>query len=375
MTGGRNRARAGVPLRALGRSAIRHPRTAMAVKAALAAALAWIAVRPLGGLADDYPYFAPLGAVVAVSTTVTASARTALQSVTAIVLGGGVALVIDLWLGRSLLTLALVVGTCTALAGWRRLGAMASWVPIAGLFVLILGQANPDAYAVAYASVTAFGAVVGILVNLLLPPLPLDSADRVLDRLRDTMADQLDELAEAFRSERPPSREVLVEHRATVTSVHDEVREAIREASEAQRANWRARRWQRRAQRQYASALTLEQLPLITQDVTAILEHHAGDAETLPWGDPLRERIATTLTCTAEFLRSIDADGADQEVAAHMDDALEDLTEHVRDTRRSSDEDLFGTASLITTFSRLRASVKIREEADAGQPSASAPEP
>ena len=39
----------------------------LSLKAALAAALSWLAVLPLWGVADEYPYYAPLGAVIAVT--------------------------------------------------------------------------------------------------------------------------------------------------------------------------------------------------------------------------------------------------------------------------------------------------------------------
>ena len=46
-----------------------RPRTLLALKAAVAAGLAWLVVLPFSGVADDYPYYAPLGAVVATSTS------------------------------------------------------------------------------------------------------------------------------------------------------------------------------------------------------------------------------------------------------------------------------------------------------------------
>ncbi|MDD9206493.1 FUSC family protein, partial [Georgenia sp. 10Sc9-8] len=69
----------------------RHPRMAMAVRAALAAAIAWFVARNLPDPAGDYPYYAPMGAVIATSTTLASSVREALRSVAAITLGGIVA--------------------------------------------------------------------------------------------------------------------------------------------------------------------------------------------------------------------------------------------------------------------------------------------
>lgn len=342
------------------RLAATHPRSTLAVKAAVASVIAWIAVRPIDGVVDDYPYYAPLGAVIAVSTTVTSSAREAVRAVLAIALGASLALGVDFWLGQGLLTLGLVVALGTLLAGWRRLGGMASWVPVAALFVLILGNADDGAFALAYAGLTGFGALVGVAVNMLFPPLPLNTADQTLQKLRDTMADQFDELSEALRNEKPLSVEDWETRRRTVESVSAETQESIREAADAQRANWRARRWQEQAKRQYDAALILEQLPFIVEDVGAILVHETSGAEALPWSDPLRPRIAATLECAAEFLRSITAAGAGEEESEAMDNALNALTDQVRDSWEQGNDNLFGVAGLVTTLSRLRASARVR---------------
>src|SRR5690606_21273900 len=62
------------PSRAAEALAVR-PLVPVAVKVALAAALAWLVVQPLGGAADHYTYYAPLGAVVVVSSRLGQSLR------------------------------------------------------------------------------------------------------------------------------------------------------------------------------------------------------------------------------------------------------------------------------------------------------------
>ena len=191
----------------------RRPRVAMSVKTAVAAAIAWMVVQPMPGVADSYPYYAPLGAVVAISTAAVGSFRQSAQSLLAILLGAGVALVVDLVLDMGVATLALVVAAGTLLAGWRAVGAMASWVPISGLFVLILGQNAPGRYVVAYVGLTALGTLVGIGVNLLFPSLPLTPAQITLRKLRATLADQLEDLAGGLLREEPLSAEEWADRR------------------------------------------------------------------------------------------------------------------------------------------------------------------
>jgi uncharacterized membrane protein YgaE (UPF0421/DUF939 family) len=340
----------------------RHRQISLAAKAALAAALAWLAVQPIGGVGADYPYFAPLGAVVAVSTTVLSSAREAAQTVVAILLGAGVAIGLDSWAGPNALTIAAVVAIGTLIGGWRHLGVMGSWVPTAGLFVLILGAADPEGYVLAYGGLTALGAVIGLLVNLVFPSLPLDAAEASLARLRETLAGQFDELAEALLAERPLSDSDWQERSDLVESVSDQARAAVLRALEARRANWRARRWRAEAHRQYQAAATLVQLPFIVEDLTAILVHASKSGETVPWGAPLRPRIAHALQATADVLRSMDHAGGGAEEVEALDDCLERLVEEVRTTRTRTGEDLFGVGSLITTLRRAQVSVRRQEQ-------------
>lgn len=341
--------------------AVRHPRPALAAKVALAAAVAWMVVQPFEGVAAQYPYYAPFGAVVAVSTTVVSSARESAQSILAILVGAGVALAVESWLGHSVVTVAVVVGLGTLLAGWRRLGSMASWVPVSALFVLILGSADPEQYVAAYAGLTALGAAIGVGINLVLPPLPAGSTE-ALDRLRDTLVEQLEELAEALLSERPLSLAEWEERARTMEQAREQTRATVQIAAEGQRANWRARRWRHYLQRQYAAAVTLEQLPFIVEDVTAILAHETGAQETIPWGAPLRPRIAHVLQSAADLLRSVDGDGAGPREVAGLRDAIDHLVEEERRTREQTGDDLFGVGSIITALRRALDVVPVRED-------------
>jgi uncharacterized membrane protein YgaE (UPF0421/DUF939 family) len=357
------RSRAWAWLRYLISAVRRHRQLSLAARAALAAALAWLAAQPIDGAGADYPYYAPLGAVVAVSATVLSSAREAAQSVVAILLGAGLAIGLTTWAGPNVLTIAAVVVLGTLIGGWRHLGAMSSWVPTAGLFVLIVGDADPEGYVLAYGGLTALGAVIGMGVNLVFPSLPLDAAEASLTRLRDTLARQFDELAEALLAERALSDAEWQERTDLVESVTDDARAAVLRAMEARRANWRARRWRGEARRQYQAAVTLIQLPFMLEDLTAILVHTSKSGESVPWGAPLRPRIAHALQGTADVLRSVDHTGAGDEQLAALDDCLERLVDEVRASRTRTGEDFFGVGSLITTLRRVHDSVRRQERA------------
>ena len=161
-----------------------HPRVALAVKTAVAAGLAWAAVRQAGGFVADYPYYAPLGAVVAVTHTVARSLREAAEAVAAILLGASLAFTARLLDVPVVVSLALVVGVGTLLAGLPFLRSMGSWVPVSGLFVLLVGRSDPVHYPLAYLGLTALGGAIGLAVNLLFPPLPLLRTERTERRMR-----------------------------------------------------------------------------------------------------------------------------------------------------------------------------------------------
>jgi hypothetical protein len=155
-----------------------HPAAVLAVKASVAAGVAWLVVKPLGGLADDYPYYAPLGAVVATSTTALRSLRESLQTLAAITLGAAVALAaLSLPLPR-LAGLVVTTGVGVALGSWHVLGSRSSWVPITALFVLLVGDSHPWHYALGYGGFVALGAVVGIAVDAAAPQRPEISDQR-----------------------------------------------------------------------------------------------------------------------------------------------------------------------------------------------------
>ncbi len=122
--------------------------SAQSLKAAVAAGLAWVLVLPLGGVADAYPYYAPLGAVIAVSSTVAGSLRSSLQAVVSIAIGAAIAVGVvalaseDLridWTGEVIfamawLVLVLSIGATTLLYLMIRPGEVSR---IAGLFYLV----------------------------------------------------------------------------------------------------------------------------------------------------------------------------------------------------------------------------------------------
>ena len=333
-----------------------HPRTMLAVKAAVATTIAWLLVQPLWGIADRYPYYAPLGAFIAVGTTVVGSVREALQGLLGILLGAALALGVGLLGVSEVVALGIVVAVGTLLAGWWRMGSKADWVPLTALFVLIIGKADPVDYAIGYLGLTSLGALVGVLVNLALPQLPINHAQTTVSRLRDLLAAQVDDLAEGLLQEEAPSRQEWYERRHAIEPMTRKMRDMVDHATEARRGNWRVQRWRTHADQQYDQARALEQLAFLVQELADLVGELAEHGEASAIGPELRPYAAHAFQDMADLLRSIDGPVAPPDELSRAQDAVDKLLEQVRARRRETGEDLLVAGTVVLTLGRaLRA--------------------
>jgi uncharacterized membrane protein YgaE (UPF0421/DUF939 family) len=338
-----------------------RPWLTRAVRTTGAAVIAWVLVRLVPGPWSDYPYYAPLGAVIATSVTVRGTTRRSVQSVLAIALGAVVARLVDALDLPGVAGLALVVLVGVLLSGWRLLGDMGSWVPTAALFVLIIGNADPVGYISAYVGLTLFGALVGVAVNLVVPPLPLTPAERSLDRLRAAAAEHLEALAAAVRDDDapvPPDR--------PLRTARADAQAAVADAQEAARGNWTARHYRSWRQRQDRHAESMDAAVVVALDVRRAvvtsrtvaaagatppeerdvhlpIAAHADDQDR---ADALREGTARAIEAGAALVRALrpdgpgagteDADDADR-AAAELAQALDELQEAVAADRATAE--------------------------------------
>jgi uncharacterized membrane protein YgaE (UPF0421/DUF939 family) len=340
----------------------RHPVVPLSVRAAAAAMVAWLVVLPLGGVADRYAYYAPLGAVVSVSTTVTQSIRASAQTCLALVLGAGLGVAAQLAPVPQMVALGLVVGLGSVAAAWPRLGVMGSWVPVSALFVLILGQGEPWTFVLGYLGLTTLGAAVGVVVNAAVPPLPLAMAQNVQDSLRTDLVEQLDNLAGLLERDPLPSADEWQARRYVIEPRTRQMQELVSRAAEARGVNWRVRRWQDAAERQQHQARALANLALQVEDMTELLAHREHAEGELALGPGLRPTAARALRATAAALRSVDgpaADGlaADDAALRQAEDAADDFALAIRSERSRSGDDLFPAGTLLTGVRRALLSV------------------
>jgi len=330
-----------------------HPRWGMALRGAVAAGLAWLLGIALPQPFSDYPYYAPLGAVVATTSTVARSVRDSLQAVGAILVGVVIARAADFLLAPSAVSIAIVVALATLAAGWVALGEMGSWAVTSALFVLIVGDGDKLGYMGAYAGLVVVGALVGILINLMFPPLPLVATDVALDRLKNALGDQLDHLVDGLDRDVAPTHEEWDERRLLLGPVVDRSRRSAEQAREAARANRRARRYAdaTRSQREQSEALSTTST-VVTDLTRLITSWETKDRDDLAFGEPLRPLARDALWELAQVVRSSTGGRADADGLERLDERIERLRRAVRDARSTLEEDFFVAGATVLALRR-----------------------
>jgi hypothetical protein len=328
----------------------RTPARSLAMRAALGAMVAWLLVVPMGGVADEYPYYAPLGAVVAVTSSVEVSLRTTVQTFVALVLGATLATAVLLLDLPRPVAIGLVVAVGTLLGSLRRMGEMGSWVPISGLFVLVLGEGDPAHFVLGYLGLTSLGAVVGAATNLALPPLHLVRTGQAQDELRSALAERLDNLADVLGSARLPTAGDWDARGPSLRAHSAEVEQLLALATGGPPVNWRVIKGRSEGQRLRERGRALAALALQVDELTDVLAHRErDDREELALPASLRPAAERALRSTAHALRSEDDRDASLE-AAWTD--VRHLSAEIRRDRESSGDDLFGAGALVVSIER-----------------------
>ena len=336
---------------------------ALATRVAVAAVLAWTLVLPFGGLADEYPYYAPLGAVVAVSTTVMSSLRTSLEVFLALVAGAALAVGVHALDLPSPVAVGLVVGVGSMVAGLPWLRTMGSWTPIAGLFVLILGGEHPSEFVLGYLGFTMLGALVGSVVNLAFPPLLLTQTRQAQESLRDYLVEHLSQLAHAM------DHAVLPEH-GRLAVAHDALRsrsrkteDVVAQALEGPPVNWRVHRWRTEARRLRDQGRALVALSLVVTEMSDTLANQVPrESARAPWRNVLAAPTAELLRAVADVLASVEGSTARPETLEGARDAAHRLDRAARSEPAMESADLFTAGALVVGVRRMLDTLDSREE-------------
>ncbi|PPF53713.1 FUSC family protein [Clavibacter michiganensis] len=247
-------------------------RLVLAAKTALAVGIAWAVAPYVPGVASEYPYYAPLGALVSMYPTLMGSARTGLQ--TLLGLGAGILLAtgVIMTTGPSWWSIPVIVGIGVILSGSGWFGAGREYVPMAALFVLIIGGQDADQYSLGYVAQMAVGVVTGLLVNVLvIPRLSSGAASARISDFQREVAQRLREVGDAVESEAPPAHADWIRASEGLADTARAVRADLREADESRKGNPRALVNKRDVRIDHARLEAMDQIVWHVRDVSAAL--------------------------------------------------------------------------------------------------------
>ncbi len=338
-------------------------RLQLALKGAVAASVAWLLAEGLtrvlsGDGIDNYIYYAPLGAVVATDATIAGSARTARQTALSLLLGAALGLAVGRALEPGVLSLGVVVAAGVLLGALPGLGDMRSWVPVVALFVLVLGGHDAETYATAYVGLTALGAACGVVVNMVVPSMPLRTGQEALDRLKRQLGHQLNDLADGLRQQPPPGRDGWERRRWDTQTSLDQSRETVRELMEAQYGNMLRTRHKGWVDKQTQLVGALEHVAWFVEDLLAVLsQNHRDDMES-PMDGELAEVVALAIDDLAALVLAYDNSlEADDERVRAVEERMRELTREFAERRDLEASHVAVLGAVVANLRRATAAV------------------
>ncbi|WP_155849845.1 FUSC family protein [Arthrobacter sp. H41] len=327
--------------------ALLRPQVVLAVKAALAAGVAWALALLLPGVAAEYPYYAPLGALLAIYPTVAGTVKLGLQTMVGLAIGIVLANV-AVWAGDpDSFTVAFVVGMGVLLAGLLpRTAGGGTGIASAGLFVLIIGN-NDLSFSVGYFIQMIVGVLVGLGVSTFIaPPLNTNDALNQMGALRRTAAQQLQDIGQALEENWAAGDPRWVEHRQDLFDTMQDTRAAVKYAEESRKGNLRRHSHPRNLTKDYEHVRALETVAFHTLSITNMLEDAVeGTTDEKPIPPALREPLQDAFTTVGKVLKLWTVKENDEETLEAAQKALRAL--EVGAFESASRNSPFGAAAAI----------------------------
>ena len=285
------------------REAVSPGRLLFVAKTAVAVGAAWLVAPLMPGVTDEYPYYAPLGALISMYPTLMGSARSGLQTLLGVATGIGLAALVIVTVGPNWWSIPLVVGLGVLVSGTGWFGAGAEYVSIAALFVLIIGGQNADAYSLGYAAQMGVGVAIGLLVNVLVPPATfVTSANASVEAFQHGLASHLRNVGLIVAEPEPPAHAVWAADAEALAGTARTVRDALGDADRSMRGNPRA--WiGRRSTREIYERL--DELDQITHHIREISECLADAVWERPTSLPLAPELAAPAAAACEAVADV----------------------------------------------------------------------
>ncbi len=281
-------------------AAVSPDRLLLAAKPALAVGIAWAVAPYVPGVANEYPYYAPLGALVSMYPTLMGSARTGLQTLLGLAAGIVLATAVILTTGPSWWSIPVIVGIGVILSGSGWFGAGREYVPMAALFVLIIAGQDADTYSLGYLVQMAVGVVTGLLINVLIAPqLSSGAAGARISAFQREVAQRLREGGDAVESESPPAHADWIRASEDLAGTARAVRADLAEADESRKGNPRALVNKRDVRIDHARLEAMDQIVFHVRDVSASPQTPSGSS-----ADPSASTTASPPPSTTRATRS-----------------------------------------------------------------------
>ncbi|NQX14269.1 aromatic acid exporter family protein [Rathayibacter sp. VKM Ac-2857] len=352
------------------RDAVSGPRLLLALKTAVAVGIAWAVAPHVPGVAEQYPYYAPLGALVSMYPTLMGSAKTGLQTLLGLAAGIGLAVLVVVTVGPTWWTIPLIVGIGVVLSGTGWFGAGREYVPMAALFVLIIGGAKAEDYSLGYLVQMAVGVMVGLLVNLLVAPgLTSEAATARVDEFERQLSTHLHDMGTALEETWPPEHEAWSTNGEQLAATAAEVRRALVDGDESRKGNPRALLHRHSSQTDHLRLATLDGTLFHVRDMTAAL---ADTIWNRPGALPFDAELAAPLSAACHAVGDAVVTGGSPEDRSlePADAAVEELVRAV-DARAAATGTSMGPGVLVAIHLR-RILVELRRDGPVRAPGASA---
>lgn len=350
-----------------------HPRFLLAVKAALAVAIAWFLAHYTPGVTDEYPYYAPLGALVSMYPTLMGSVRNGLQTLAGLVIGVLLASAVLVFGESTFISLPIVVGIGVLVSGYRRLGAGTEYVPVAALLVLVIGGGSSDVYQIGYVVQMALGVAVGIGVNVFVfPPLFFNTAVLELSRFRRVLAAYLDDVSAVLKEDWPPEEGVWENQNRSLLDLARDVRTAVHKADDSRKGNPRTRFHQRDLATDFADLAALDAVTFHIRDATDVLSHvvhrKTWAAELPPELAPMLSEVFSRTAGSLRAWDGLSCDPGASEVVVQGRAAVHALLTAMDERKDTALSTLSPAASMAITLLRILDIIdrRIQAGSDAG---------
>jgi uncharacterized membrane protein YgaE (UPF0421/DUF939 family) len=340
------------------------PHAKLAAKATLAAGLSWQIALLFPPAVEQYAYYGPLGALLAMYPTVQSSLRAALQTMLGVLLGASIAFVVDLWLPTNPLTVALLLGGGVLAGALRWLGEQRTWVPIAALFVFTIADPGSVSYATGYVCLTLIGVVCGTVVNcVVFPPLHLRQSRRALQALQGVVTEQLEDIADGMEHNEAPDPDDWARRTRALSPTVSSMHQALTDLRRSARRNPRARRYRTLTDEHARQAHAFERVALLVEDLVDVLaEVEQQNVPALPLDRTVRRDCVVAMRQLAMCTRAF-AEGTEQRKAFEAADvALARLEESAAADPHAGGSDQFVVGTVITTLRRCLSAMAVDSE-------------